>query len=430
MASVEILAGNPDNTPIYQEEILRSIQLFAKDKFFFKKDKPKLESVAEYTSPRFLQDSNILGKHKDWVLYTYQYDEMVNYALRKEKKLSQRLSNIILDLINIIEETSPIDHDLVLFRGIKASDAFSPGQWVNGQKISDLGFASKTMSFQVALDFLEEGQECCILMMLYPDSSKHIYINPKYGYAELANEYELLSYPAESFVVFDKFKARVTIEGRSRVVTIIVLEYVGNVYSSLDDMIDDVVTRTDPNIDVILENNITLAQTTLRRLARDGETEVMLSSLDKDELGKGLAKVGSHPNIYPILEQGEENEKVLLEKFFYLNNPVKAYIIADISNFLNLISENLRNVTFSYEENNVVITTSLPLEEEKILQETKGKRRVNPDLIQRKLDRASKQLFRDLRSKLLSGSLRQVTINGEKVAYPEIEQIDVGLMQW
>lgn len=403
---------------------------------------------------------------KKWRNYLKTYDEFINFSLRRGRPLMKFLSDIILEITEIVDNTNPINKELVLFRGLKPTDEFNPNDWELGQTITDLGFNSKSMSFQVASNFVGESSRrtpsCCILMVYYPVGSKQIYLNPGAGYSNLKYEYELLSYPGESFTVSDKFTLELSQYNLDRSATInynfnvIVLDYVGNAYQTSNHIKNVILSRTNSNIDIIIKNNINTMIGPLNQLLV--EDSFILSPFNKDQLLKYLSapqKIDTTLDLYrldyenllrggnvnwefgdnfsqnPAFDEldDDRNEIVKLQKFFYLNNKIYAYALRGINKFIEMILPSINLISYSYNENDILITTSLQQEQDNINKLLLERRANVRALNQRLPDVFAHKFILNLRN----GKIRQIIMNNEIISYPQLEEVSlesIGLSNW
>lgn len=202
----------------YLDDIRNSLDIFG-----YRHGEDDRQKMMKYTSEAFVQNnSKSMRDYSEAQLYTYQYDGIINTALRKDYNLIPKAADISLNIIAAIAYSVPIDKELVLFRGVSASDNYQPNDVEIGSTFMEPSFGSKSCSVSKAYNFTKDS--CCLYMIYYPPGSKQIYMSSEDG-KSIFQEYELLSYPGEIFKVEAKFTANL-----GSPIDIIVLRYDENIY--------------------------------------------------------------------------------------------------------------------------------------------------------------------------------------------------------
>ena len=203
----------------------------------------KLETLAAAkpkVSTRWARNNEqILIQSDDWIQYLKYMDEVINHELRN-KKMSQRAYDISQGIINTIDRALPFEDEITLFRGVKTL----PNMKV-GDNYVDLGFSSKSDGLSVALNF--SGPSCCVMIIKYPPGVKQLYFGiDKNVYTKPESEY--LTYPGEilklteTLSYWDELKIPVYSIFSDVIypdiihvnATFYFFDYVGNQYSSFD----------------------------------------------------------------------------------------------------------------------------------------------------------------------------------------------------
>jgi uncharacterized protein (DUF3820 family) len=164
--------------------------IYYKDIYYFAKHKQELLKVVKEQKD-FVKT---MGKKLRDALekYTHWFDSTINLSLRKGR-VSKMTKELITSIVNAVEMVDPMP-PFIAYRGIM-------DPWTEmkvGSFFSDKGISSKSLSIIDALDFT--GPLCCLMIMAYPHSSQHIFVQPFSHYQE---ERELITFPNEVFRVED-----------------------------------------------------------------------------------------------------------------------------------------------------------------------------------------------------------------------------------
>lgn len=120
--------------------------------------------------------------------YSRYLDKIINTNLRNGK-ISPNIDNIVLKMEEDIR-SAPEYEDIVLYRGLK--DVLEVGI---GDRISDKGFMSKSISSDIANKFSKLGT---FLILHYPGITKQVYMA---DYSLYPEEKEMLGLQGEEFIV-------------------------------------------------------------------------------------------------------------------------------------------------------------------------------------------------------------------------------------
>jgi hypothetical protein len=134
---------------------------------------PQPSEKTELESYNYISNLNINEKHalKQYQKSSFQLNNLLRFDIGKTK---QRFANpippkdilkYIKDLRNIINNAPILDKDIVVYRG----DSFAKlnvGDYMQFQS-----FLSTSISLNSAMNFIEEGQTCCLLEMVIPRDS-------------------------------------------------------------------------------------------------------------------------------------------------------------------------------------------------------------------------------------------------------------------
>lgn len=133
--------------------------------------------------------------------YTRYYDEVINHGLRNDR-LSETAYRLVKKIIEAVDNVKPLEHEMILFRGVRSTEDFKVENLHIGDIITDKGFTSKSSSVKQALKFSDKT--CCLLAIVYPPGSKQISLTK---ISHFPKEKEFVTYPGEVFEIVDELRS-------------------------------------------------------------------------------------------------------------------------------------------------------------------------------------------------------------------------------
>ena len=148
----------------------------------------EISVLNEYTGGGSLWINNYLRKRNLSGLTTKELDKLKESA------------NVLLNLITRI---SPSKKPITVYRGAEAMYS----EWRNLKKGEELiftnkGFISTTFNIDTALNFIEDGDDCCLLILHLPKGTRGLYLNSMSLFDDL-DEDELLLPHKSKFIIKD-----------------------------------------------------------------------------------------------------------------------------------------------------------------------------------------------------------------------------------
>jgi len=147
----------------------------------------EINVIETYTGGESLWINNFLRERNLDQLNSAQKDLMKKYAVT---------------LNNIIKKSPPSKRKTTVYRGAEPMD----GKWKNlsyGDELlfTQKGIISTTFDINVALDFIENGSNCCLLVLCLPKGTKGLYISSMSAFNELGEDELLLPHGSKFLII-------------------------------------------------------------------------------------------------------------------------------------------------------------------------------------------------------------------------------------
>lgn len=162
-----------------------------------------------------IQDKNLTRKELSALeVYTGGESLWINNYLRNRnidqlnQKQKEKMKNYATHLNNIIRKAPTSTKKTKVYRGAEAMEQ----KWKNLESGDELlftqkGLISTTFDINVALEFIEEDSDCCLLILNLPKGTSGLYISSSSAFSEL-DEDELLLPHGSKFIVTSRRKHR------------------------------------------------------------------------------------------------------------------------------------------------------------------------------------------------------------------------------
>ena len=162
----------------------------------------------------FIESSKLLLTPNELTLlelYTGGESLWINNFLRDRKmdemtKLQKQLmKKYSINLNNLIRKSPPSKKNTTVYRGAEAMDE----KWKNlkpGEELlfTQKGIISTTFNKNVAIDFIEEDSNCCLLVLRLPKGTRGLYISDISAFSDLEEDELLLPHGSMFKVIYKK----------------------------------------------------------------------------------------------------------------------------------------------------------------------------------------------------------------------------------